>query len=52
MQLSRNHKIFSGFYSAFPKSTGNFEYFGTKNEPQRLFVSKIRDCKKRGYLYV
>ena len=50
MQLSRNHKIFSESFSAFRKCTYNFEDFGKKYEPQMLFVSDIRDSKKRGYL--
>ena len=50
MQLSRNHKIFSQSFSAFRKCTYNFEDFGKKYEPQMLFVSDIRDSKKRGYL--
>ena len=50
MQLSRNYNIFSWFFSAFSKSTENFEYFGTKDEPQRWFFSGIRDCKKPSYL--
>ena len=46
MQLSRNRKIFSRFFSAFPKSKENFEYFGKTDEPQRLFVSEIIGWKK------
>ena len=26
------------------------KHFETKDEPQRLFVSEIIDCKMRGYL--
>ena len=50
MQLSKNRKIFSKFFSVFPESTSSFEYFGKKDEPQRLFVSDIIGCKKLGYL--
>ena len=46
MQVSQNQKIFSEFFSAFPKSPYNLEYFEKKDEPQRLFVSEIRDFKK------
>ena len=46
MQVSQNQKIFSEFFSAFLKSPYNLEYFEKKDEPQRLFVSEIRDFKK------
>ena len=52
MQLSKNRKIFFDFFSAFAESAYIFEFFGTKDEPLRLFVSEIRDCKKWGYLNV
>ena len=45
MQLSRNGKIFSNFFSAFQKYKLNFEDFGEKDEAQRRFVSEIIDCK-------
>ena len=50
MQFSQNLKIFSQLFSAFPKSIYNLKYFETNDEPQRLFVSDIIDCKKRCYL--
>ena len=50
MQLSRNEKIFSYFLSEFPKSPKNLKYYEKSDEPQRLFASEIKDCKKRGYL--
>ena len=50
MLLSQNQKIFFQFFSAFPESISNLQYFEEKNEPQRLFVSGILDCKNRGYL--
>ena len=50
MQLSPNQKIFSQFFSPFPESTWNLEYFQKKDEFQNLFVSEIIDCRKRGYL--
>ena len=50
IQLSQNQKIFSRFFSAFPKSTSNFEYFEEEDEPQRLLISEIIDFKKRAYL--
>ena len=46
MQVSQNQKIFSEFFSAFPKSPYNLEYFEKKDEPQRLLVSEIREFKK------
>ena len=49
MQLSRNEKRVFRIFSAYLKDTENFEYFLTKDDPQRLFVSEIIHCKKRGY---
>ena len=43
-------KKFSKFLAAFPESTQNFIYFEKKDGLQRLFLSEIIDCKKRGYL--
>ena len=42
--------MFPYFSSAFPKCTLNLEYFQKEDEPQRLFISEIIDCKKLGYL--
>ena len=50
MQLFPNQKIFSQFFSAFPKSIYNLKYFETNDEPQRLFVSEIIDCEKWCYI--
>ena len=44
IQLSQNTKIFSQYFSAFPKSIRKLEYFEKQEEPQRLFVSEIIDC--------
>ena len=33
MQLSKKPKFFSQFYTAFHKSTFNFEHFEKKDEP-------------------
>ena len=49
MQLPQNQKIFSQLFSAFKKSTSNFKYFQRDEDPQRLLVSEIVDCKKPGY---
>ena len=43
MQLSQNQKIFSEFFSEFPKSTSNLKYFEQEDKPQTLFVSEIKD---------
>ena len=50
IQLSQNKKEFSAFFSGFPVSTWNLEYFEIKPEPQRWFFSEIIDWKKRTYL--
>ena len=50
MPFSQNQKIFSEYFSAFPKSGINLEYFAQIDEPRKLFVSEITGCKKRGYL--
>ena len=50
MLLSQNQKIFFQFFSPFPESISNLQYFEEKDEPQRLFFSGILDCKNRGYL--
>ena len=50
MQLSRNQKIFSEFFSAFPKYSLNLEYFEKEDDPQRLFFSEYIDCEKWGNL--
>ena len=41
MELSRNGKICSSFSSEFSESTWNIEYFETKDEAQRWFVSEV-----------
>ena len=43
-------KKFSDFFLAFLKFTSNLESLKQKDEPQRLFISDIIDCKKWGYL--
>ena len=48
MQLSRKQKTFSDFFSAFLKSSLNFEYFFKKDDPHWWFISKITDPKKPG----
>ena len=50
MHLFKNKKIYSEFFSAFPESTWNFEYFQKIDEPKRWFLTEIIDWKKRSYL--
>ena len=48
MQLSQNQKIFSQFFSAFPKSTKSLEHFEQEDDFQRLFVSENYRLQKVG----
>ena len=48
--ITLKSKIFSEFPSPFPEPTSNLRCFEQEDEPQRLFVSEIIDCEKRGYL--
>ena len=50
MQLSPNQKLFPEFFYAFPEFKSKPDHFEKKDEPQRLFVSEIIDCKKPSYL--
>ena len=50
MLISENLKLFSEFFSAFPSSTYNLEFFEKKDESQRLFLSEVIDSKMNGYL--
>ena len=47
MQLSQNQKNFSQFFSVFPESTYNFEYFQKKVDTQKRFLTEIIDWKER-----
>ena len=49
MLLSPNQKRFSEFFSNF-WNLDKIEYFEKKDKPRKLIYSKIRDCKRRGYL--
>ena len=49
MQLSQNQKNFSQFFSVFPASTYNFEYFQKKVDTHRRFLTEIIDWK--GFCY-
>ena len=50
MQLSPNQKIFCHFFLTFQNLHKSLEYFEKEDDPQRLLVSEIIDCKKPGYL--
>ena len=41
MQLSQKQKTFSQFFPAFFKFRWNLEYFETKHDPHRFFISEI-----------
>ena len=51
-QLSRKQKTFSQFFSAFSKSSLNFEDFQKKDESHGRGISEIRDSEKDGYINV
>ena len=44
--LSEKPKIFSQFFSAFLKSTLNFEHFQKKDDPHSRCISKVTVSKK------
>ena len=46
MQVSRKQKTFSEFFSAFLKSSLNFEYFLKKDDPHSWCISEITDSAK------
>ena len=46
MQLSRKQKTFSDFFSAFLKSSLNFEHFLKKDDPHCWCISEITDPEK------
>ena len=48
--LSLKQNRFSGFFSAFLKSTWNGEHFQKKGESSSLSISEIIDSKTGGYL--
>ena len=52
MQLSRKQKTFSEFFSAFLKSSLNFEHFQKKDNSDSRGISKITDSEKYGYINV
>ena len=44
--LSQKGKTFSRFFSAFLKSTLNFEHFQKKDDPHSRIISQITVCEK------
>ena len=48
MQLSQKQKTFCDIFSAFLKSTLNFEYFQTKYDIHSLFISEATASENRG----
>ena len=54
MQLSGKQKTFSEYFSAFLKSTLNFQHFQKKkkNDSHSWGISEIMDSEKHGYINV
>ena len=48
MRVSQRQRTFSRFFSAFLKSSLNFEHFEKKDDPHSWCISEITDSKKRG----
>ena len=48
MQLAGNQKIFSQLFSAFLKSSLNFEHFQKKDDSDSWGISKITESEKQG----
>ena len=49
MQISRNLKIFSGFFIAFLKSALTLEYFERKDHSHSLSVTEIINSERGTY---
>ena len=52
MEVSRKQKTFSDFFSAFLKSSLNFEHFQKKDDSHSWAISKITESEKQGYINV
>ena len=50
--LSQKQKTFCQFYSAFLKSTLNFEHFGKKDDPPSRCIPQITVSEKRDSINV
>ena len=48
MQVSLKQKTFSQFFSAFLKSSLNFEHFHKKHDSHRWAISKMTESEKQG----
>ena len=48
MKLSKKQKTFSKCFTAFLKFRLCFERFEKKDDPHRLYILEILDCKRRG----
>ena len=52
MQFSKKKANFSGFLDPSLISTSIFEYFEKKDDPHRLYIFKINECERRGWINV
>ena len=52
MQVSRKQQTASHFFSAFLKSSLNFEHFQKKDDSHSWGISEITDSEKHGYINV
>ena len=52
IQVSRKQKTFSEFFSAFSKSSLNFEHSQKKDDSHSWGISEITDSEKHGYINV
>ena len=50
--LSKEQKIFSGFFIVSLKCACSLEHFRKKDEYSSLIISEIIDAERRGYLNV
>ena len=48
LELSKKKEIFTQFFSAYLRSTSNFQHFERKDDPDRLYIFEIRDCPRCG----
>ena len=52
MELSQKQKSVCNFFSAFLKSSLNFEHFEKKDDSHRWGICKIRESEKPGYINI
>ena len=52
MQLYKKLKAFSSVFTAFQKTTFNFEHFEKKVEPHSICISEMIDGERRAYVNV